>query len=142
MENGPQRGTLSSKRDTGEEHGMASGGRRAAGALESEVMTVLQTADKALSPAEVQERLGDGLAYTTVVTILTRLHTKGLLVRAKSGRAYTYAPVSDEPGLAARRMHQVMNGEPDREAVLARFVDSLSGGDEKLLRELLGRGDT
>jgi len=120
---------------------MAGSGRRAAGVLEAEVMGVLQSADKALNPAEVQERIGGQLAYTTVVTILTRLHAKGLLVRAKAGRAFTYAPVSDEPGLAARRMHQVMDGEPDREAVLARFVDSLSDGDEKLLRELLGRSD-
>lgn len=118
-----------------------SGGRRAAGVLEAEVMTVLQNAATPLNPAEVQQRLGSDLAYTTVVTILTRLTAKGLLARSKVGRAYAYAPVSDIPGLAARRMHQVMNGEPDRQAVLARFVDSLSDGDEKLLRELLGGRD-
>jgi predicted transcriptional regulator len=128
-----------SNKETGH---MAVGGRRAAGVLESEVMAVLQAADAPLNPAEVQQRLGGTLAYTTVVTILTRLHTKGLLTRAKAGRAYTYAPVSDEPGLAARRMYQVMNGEPDREAVLARFIDTLSAEDEKLLKELLGRADS
>lgn len=118
-----------------------SGGRRAAGALEAEVMAVLQGAGLPLNPAEVQQRLGSDLAYTTVVTILTRLTAKGLLARSKVGRAYAYAPVSDIPGLAARRMHQVMEGEADREAVLARFVDSLSDGDEKLLRDLLGGRD-
>jgi len=121
---------------------MTGGGRRAAGVLESEVMAVLHTAHNSLNPSEVQQRLAGTLAYTTVVTILTRLHAKGLLTRTKTGRAFTYAPVSDEPGLAARRMHQVMNGEPDREAVLARFVDTLSGDDEKMLRDLLGRADS
>jgi predicted transcriptional regulator len=118
-----------------------SGERRAAGVLEAEVMTVLQSSETPLNPAEVQQRLGNDLAYTTVVTILTRLTGKGVLARTKIGRAYAYAPVSDIPGLAARRMHQVMDGEPDREAVLARFVDSLSDGDEQVLRELLGERD-
>ncbi|MFB4297501.1 BlaI/MecI/CopY family transcriptional regulator [Actinomadura sp. NTSP31] len=117
-----------------------SGGRRAAGALESEIMDVLQRAAEPLTPAGVRQRLGGDLAYTTVVTILTRMHDKGLLVRGKSGRAYRYAPVSDEPGLVARRMHQAMDGRPDRAAVLARFVECLSDQDERLVRALLGGG--
>jgi predicted transcriptional regulator len=112
-------------------------GRRAAGALESEIMTVLQRAGEPLTTSEVQRRLDGDLAYTTVVTILTRLHDKGMLVRTKVGRAFSYHPVSDEPGLAALRMHQVMQGRPDRETVLARFVSALSDHDERLLRELL-----
>jgi len=47
-------------------------------------------------------------------------------------------PVADEPGLAARRMTQMLDAEPDREAVLARFVSGLSGRDEELLRRMLG----
>jgi predicted transcriptional regulator len=116
---------------------MAEGERRAAGALESEVMSVLQRAGRPLNATEVQSLLPSELAYTTVVTILSRMHVKGLLTRAKQGRAFRYAPVSDEPGLAARNMHRTMAAEADREAVLARFVDSLSDQDERLLRDLL-----
>lgn len=112
-------------------------GRRASGALETEIMTVLQGAGRPLSTAEVQRMLADELAYSTVVTILSRMHDKGLLVRAKAGRAFQYAPVSDEPGLVARRMHQALQERPDRHMVLARFVDTLSDQDERLLRELL-----
>jgi len=117
-------------------------GRRAAGELEAAVLTVLQAAGSPLPPAEVRDRLGAGLAYTTVVTILSRLHDKGVLVRRKAGRAFLYAPVADEPGLAARRMAQMLDAEPDREAVLARFVSGLSGKDEELLRRMLGEGAT
>jgi predicted transcriptional regulator len=99
---------------------------------------VLLEAGSALSPGEVRERIGGSLAYTTVVTILSRLHAKGVLDRHKEGRAYLYAPVADEPGLAARRMARVLDGEADREAVLARFVSSLSDSDEALLRRMLG----
>ena len=119
--------------------------RRAAGELEAEVLAVLQAlqaAGTALSPGEVRDRLDADLAYTTVVTILSRLHGKGVLDRRKSGRSYVYAPVADEPGLAARRMTRVLDGEADREAVLARFVSSLSQSDEELLRSLLGEPGT
>ena len=116
-------------------------GRRAAGELEAAVLAGLQAAGSALSPGEVRDRLGGDLAYTTVVTILSRLHAKGVLVRRKAGRAFVYQPVADEPGLAARRMAQVLDAEPDREAVLARFVSGLSGTDEDLLRRMLGEDD-
>lgn len=115
-------------------------GRRAAGELEAAVLAVLQVAGAALSPGEVRSRLGGDLAYTTVVTILSRLHAKGVLERRKAGRAFLYAPVADEPGLAARRMARVLDAELDREAVLTRFVSGLSGKDEELLRRMLGEG--
>ena len=120
------------------EDSAAAAGRRAAGQLEAAVLAVLQDAGAALSPAEVRERIGGSLAYTTVVTILSRLHAKGVLERHKAGRAYLYSPVADQPGLAARRMARVLDGEADREAVLARFVSVLSDNDEELLRRMLG----
>jgi predicted transcriptional regulator len=121
------------------DNGPADGGaRRAAGELENAVLGLLHAAGTPLSPGAVRERLGGDLAYTTVVTILSRLHAKGVLERARAGRAYLYAPVADEPGLAARRMANVLAEEPDREAVLARFVSALSRSDEELLRRMLG----
>ena len=120
--------------------GEEAAGRRGAGELEAAVLAVLQAAGSPLSPAEVRDRLGGNLAYTTVVTILSRLHGKGVLERRKAGRAFLYAPVADQPGLAARRMTQMLDAEPDREAVLARFVSGLSGQDEELLRRMLGEG--
>jgi len=124
--------------DQADDSAVAAAGRRAAGELEATVLAVLQGAGSPLSPGEVRERIGGTLAYTTVVTILSRLHAKGVLERTKAGRAYLYSPVADEPGLAARRMTRVLDGEADREAVLARFVSALSDSDEELLRRMLG----
>ena len=115
-------------------------GRRSAGELEAAVLAVLQAAGSPLSAGEVRDRLSGDLAYTTVVTILSRLHDKGVLGRRKAGRAFRYAPVSDEPGLAARRLARMLDAQPDREAVLMRFVSSLSGEDEELLRRMLDDG--
>ena len=80
----------------------AAGPRRGAGELEAAALAALQAAGTALTPGQVRERLGGRLAYTTVVTILSRLHAKGVLSRVRTGRAYAYAPVADEPGLAVR----------------------------------------
>ena len=123
--------------DQADDSAVTAAGRRAAGELEAAVLAVLQGAGAPLSPAEVRERIGGALAYTTVVTILSRLHAKGVLERHKAGRAYLYAPVADQPGLAARRMTRVLDGEADREAVLARFVSGMSPADEQLLRRML-----
>ena len=131
-------------RDTAEDPGQDAGapaGRRGAGELEAEVLRVLLQAESAISPGEVRDRVGAPLAYTTVVTILSRLHAKGVLERHKSGRAFLYVPVADSPGLAARRMAHVLDGEADREAVLARFVSTLSDRDEQLLRRMLADPD-
>jgi predicted transcriptional regulator len=138
----------------------SSGERRAAGALEAEILAILRQADGPLSPGEVRQRLtprpafsgppagpesvlpqaagprGE-LSYSTVVTIVGRLHAKGLLARQRAGRGFTYTPV-DEASLAATRMSQVLGSEHDHDAVLSRFVSGLSGRDARLLRELLG----
>lgn len=120
------------------------GSRRANGALETAVMNVLWQVGRPLNAAEVRERLlihqcgaKRELAYTTVVTILTRLYEKNALARERDGRAFRYAPVADEAGLAARRLSAMLDEAADRDAVLSRFVDDLSGRDEQLLRAVL-----
>ncbi|GHF39012.1 MULTISPECIES: BlaI/MecI/CopY family transcriptional regulator [Streptomyces] len=114
------------------------GRRRANGALEGEVLAALQRAGVPLTPREVQDTLPGELTYSTVVTILSRLHAKEVLTRTPRGRAYAYVPVTDEAGLAARGMHRILDARPDREAVLARFAGGLTAADAVLLRELLG----
>ncbi|GGZ96437.1 BlaI/MecI/CopY family transcriptional regulator [Streptomyces echinoruber] len=111
--------------------------RRPAGELEASVLAVLWAADGPRTPGQVQRGLGAGLARTTVTTILTRLHDKGIVARRRQGRGYAYYPVQDPQGLTARRMHSELARGGDRERVLARFVEQLSPDDERILRELL-----
>jgi len=124
--------------------------RRAAGTLESEILGILRSAGEPLSPGEVRQRLpagqhgegqhGEGqhgeLSYSTVVTIVSRLHAKGLLARQRAGRGFTYTPV-DEASVVASRMSNALGSGTDRSAVLSRFVSGLSGRDALLLRRLL-----
>jgi len=114
---------------------------RPRGALEREVLACLAAATGPLTAGEVLAQLGGGLAYTTVMTTLTRLQAKGVLTRRLSGRAYVYAVAGDpdqvEASLTAHRMRRVLDEGGDRAGVLARFVADLSREDEQLLAGLL-----
>jgi predicted transcriptional regulator len=90
-------------------------------------------------PAEVQAAVGNDLAYTTVMTILVRLHGKGIIERAKVGRAYAYRPVVAEADVVAEQVRRLLDGGQDRAAVLQGLVEGLAPGDEDVLRHLLGK---
>lgn len=111
--------------------------RRGDGELEADILGVLWASDDALTPADVNERLGADLAYTTVMTVLTRLWGKGLVDRTRHGRAYAYRAVVTESELATRRITETLDAASDRNAVLSRFVGSLPKRDLAALRRLL-----
>ena len=112
--------------------------KRPDGALEREIMTVLWAAGGPLPAAEIRARLSTKLAYTSVATVLGRLHTKGLVRRAETGRAFAYEACIDGSRLAAQRMGEVLAGASDTGRVLAGFVGSLSKKDVRALRAMLG----
>ncbi len=113
--------------------------------LEQRVLACLAAAGRPLTAGEVLADVGGGLAYTTVMTTLSRLHVKGALTRELAGRAYAYALASDPAAmglaLTARRMRRLLEDGGDRAGVLARFVADLSPEDERLLAALLGGGE-
>ena len=120
---------------------------RARGALEQEVLACLAAAGRPLMTPEVQAEHDGRLAYTTVMTALTRLHAKGVLTRRPVGRAFAYglaAGVDEIPAsLTARGMRRLLDSGPDRASVLASFVADLSPEDERILSGLLEeRGHT
>ena len=118
--------------------------RRAAGQLEEAVLRLLgDTA--ALTVSEVREAIDPALAHTTVMTALVRLTNKGLVVRQRRGRSFSYSlPVAaaELPALrSALRMRTELDSRAERADVLANFVAALEPGDEELLRALLAESD-
>jgi predicted transcriptional regulator len=93
---------------------MNDGSRREAGELESEVLAALWAAGRPLTPGETREELGGSLAYTTVMTTLSRLHDKGVVDRRRSGRSYAYSPNVREAEFAARRFRALLDRGHDR----------------------------
>jgi predicted transcriptional regulator len=113
------------------------GQRRESGAREAEVLAALWAANRALTPGEVADVVGDGLAYNTVQTILARLHEKGAVQRERVGRAHAYTPVLDEAGLAARRMRALLDRSGDYTSVVSRFLGSLDPEQRRTFARLL-----
>ena len=111
--------------------------RRKYGELEGEVLAVMWSADEALTPEEVRQRLGGRLAYTTVLTILSRLWQKGQLDRRPRGRAFEYSPVESEGEFGATQLVEALNKIGDRSSALSHFVGRLSAAETRQLRSAL-----
>lgn len=87
---------------------------------------------------QVAARLADReLAYTTWLTVLTRLERKGLLQRDRRGRAHTYTAVASREDHIAVLMRQALGQADDREAALQHFARSVTPAEAQALRRAL-----
>jgi predicted transcriptional regulator len=105
------------------------------GPLEAEIMRAVWAAKKPVSVRDVLAAVNRGrrdqLAYTTVMTVMSRLAEKQILRRAPHGRAYLYeAAVPDAAAIAVRSLVRDFG-----ESAVAQFVDE-ARADPKLLRRL------
>ncbi len=78
------------------------------------------------------------LAYTTVMTVLSRLHGKGLVGRERRGRGYAYTPRFDEPALVEHLGRRAVDDVLQRygDVALAQFAAVIEDADEDLIRRL------
>jgi predicted transcriptional regulator len=105
------------------------------GPLEHEVMRALWAAKEPLTVRSVLEGLNSDrrtpLAYTTVMTVLSRLSAKEIVRRQRAGRGYLYeAALPNEAAIAVR---ETMRDFGD--AAVAHFVDE-ARADPRLRRRL------
>ena len=105
------------------------------GPLEAEVMDAVWAAAAPVSVRDIMGRLNDGrpepLAYTTVMTVMSRLAEKEALVRSPVGRSYVYeATAADPAGIAVKNLIRTYGDE-----AMAHFVDQ-ARGDPELLRRM------
>jgi predicted transcriptional regulator len=82
---------------------------RVLGPLEAEVMRVMWSAQKPLGVRAVLDALNQerasALAYTTVMTVMSRLAEKEILHRQLDGRGYVYeAAMADAAAIAVRNV--------------------------------------
>jgi predicted transcriptional regulator len=125
------------------------------GELERAVMELLWTQidtaaaeDAAITANSLRDMLarsgssadGKELAVTTVLTVLSRLEKKGLVRREREIRPHRYRAVTSREEHTVELMHEVLGTAPDREAVLARFIGTVSEQEAETLRKLLASG--
>lgn len=105
------------------------------GSLESEVMETLWK----LATASVRDVVNllqkkRDIAYTTVMTIMTRLHAKGLLERRQNqAGAYLYSPRQTKAKFLENISEKVIKNliKNCGEVAVARFIDIIEAGNFK-----------
>ncbi len=116
------------------------------GELEVAIMR-LMWAHETATVREIQTLLranGRELAYTTVMTVMGRLVTKGLLTRTLAGKTHSYHAALDEPAFlrmaAAQRVQALIDDLGD--VALAQFlatVGELSPERRRQLADMAGK---
>lgn len=116
-----------------------SGLTRVLGELEAEIMELVWSRGRA-SVRDIHDTLvlRRSIAYTTVMTTMSRLHDKGLLARQPEGKHYLYAPALTREEFAQRVAGSVIDGllEDFSRPALAHLVERLGEADEARLSEL------
>lgn len=109
------------------------------GELETVVMDAVWTRGQATVQDVVDDLSRDrSLAYTTVMTVMSRLAEKGVLTRHKQGRAYLYEPAVERDSLAKSMLSSLVDrlyaGSAER--AIAHLLETEDQVDESELQRL------
>jgi BlaI family transcriptional regulator, penicillinase repressor len=109
--------------------------------LESEVMEELWKAGESPVRAVMEslnERAANPRAYTTYMTIMARLHKKGLLSRRREGKTDYYAPAYTREEYMALRAQSEVAALVDQygDVALSHFAQQMAGLDPARRRAL------
>ncbi|MDQ2911923.1 MAG: BlaI/MecI/CopY family transcriptional regulator [Chloroflexota bacterium] len=107
------------------------------GSLQSRVLQTLYKQGPS-SVRAIADALKDKFAYTTVMTVLVRLHEKGLVSRAQQGKGYVYTPRYSKAELNDRMAEYLVDEivEDFGDVALAHFAGALDRVDRRRLARL------
>jgi len=104
-------------------------------------MCVLWQSKPPLKPAEVQHQLGTNQAYTTIMTVLTRMVEKKLLKRKLIGKAFHYSTVIPKEEYVKNNLKNIYGNLVSSygKTAISNFVDVIKNNQEDmaLLKEYL-----
>jgi predicted transcriptional regulator len=114
--------------------------RKILGDLEADVMEALWACGQA-TVRDVHARLAAAdraLAYTTVMTVMSRLAAKGLLEQRKDGAAYVYMPAASKEEFTRRTVGTVLSELLDdfTAPAMSQFVDLVGEQDDAAIEAL------
>ena len=113
--------------------------RKILGDLEADIMAVVWEKEP-VTVRDVYETLlaERKIAYTTVMTVMTRLGEKGILEKIKKGQTYSYTASlsrSEFEAMASKRIFKALLGDFGS-PVMSQFLDVLDKADPKKMDEL------
>ncbi|MDH5490557.1 MAG: BlaI/MecI/CopY family transcriptional regulator [Myxococcales bacterium] len=109
--------------------------------LEAEIMEIVWAQGlEHFAVSEIQRQLGKTreLAYTTVMTTVSRLFDKGLLDRRKEGRRYLYSPRMSEDEFIEAMTREVLQSLPPvgQQTAVALLVERVADANAEELDRL------
>lgn len=112
---------------------------RGFGELEAVIMDRMWRRNIPTRVREVFEELADEreIAYTTVMSTMDNLHTKGWLARERDGKAYRYWATMSREEHGARLMREALDGGGRPDLVLHHFVEQIGPEESARLRKAL-----
>jgi predicted transcriptional regulator len=110
------------------------------GTLEIRVLDALWARAGPQSVRDLQPAF-EGIAYTTLMTTLDRLHRKGVLAREKVGRAFVYRTRCTRDGLRSDLAGQALlaafgQRASELQPILSFFIETVSSEDRESLAAL------
>ncbi|HEV2343486.1 MAG TPA: BlaI/MecI/CopY family transcriptional regulator [Actinocrinis sp.] len=112
---------------------------RQLGELEAQVMERIWRRGRPVLVRDIVEDLKADrpLAYTTVMTVMDKLHRKGWLRRAPQGRAYVYEAAASRESFTARLMREAWATSENQAVAFVHFLEQLSPEEARALRRAL-----
>jgi predicted transcriptional regulator len=112
------------------------------GPLETKIMQIVWR-EKSITVKQVHRRLQDSpekpdIAYTTVMTTMTRLADKGILDRRRDGLAYVYTPAVTKDDFESMMVQRVLDGLMDdyEDETIDYLIDYLARNDPQRLQRM------
>jgi len=111
------------------------------GDLEQEILSVIWSSTEPMCVRRVLEHLRGQYAYTTIMTMMSRMEKKGLLKRLAQGKSFVYTYTEDKTRYANKHLGFLYHSLVDTygELAISQFVDSIKADNKniKLLEEYL-----
>jgi predicted transcriptional regulator len=109
--------------------------------LEAEIMEIIWNFQEInFTVTDVHQAISKNrnLAYTTIMTTVTRLYTKGLLTRSKEGRKYIYMPVHTRQEYIVQLTKEVIQQLPPigQQTAVSMLIEHIDDADENELLRL------
>ncbi|MBI2019216.1 BlaI/MecI/CopY family transcriptional regulator [Candidatus Daviesbacteria bacterium] len=111
------------------------------GELESEIMDIIWGHKETVSVKTVADilKIRRKIAYTTVMTVMARLVSKGILIRRLNGSSYLYKPKVSKDKFIAKTVHNIFSSSISAlgDEVLTHFVKEIQKVSPQKRQDLL-----
>ncbi len=115
------------------------------GDLEQEILSIIWASKEPMNVRSVLEQLKEKSAYTTVMTVMTRMEKKGILKRIPDGNSFVYTYTECKEEFAGKHLGGIFNSLVDTYGALAisQFIDSVKSDDKnsQLLKDFLNKNE-